>query len=237
MTSYASMTHGDRNPLKRWLQNRRLNDALALLPPDARRVVDYGGGDGELCLRLAARRPGALVTCFEPTPSFCWEAEQKLRGVAGVSLTDKESDIADGWADAVVCAEVFEHLPDAQLDAALVQIERILRPAGVLILGVPVEVGAPALAKGLFRFLRRPGAPDARWGRIIAAGLRRPHGPRFTLQIAEGRPYHPLHLGFDHRAMLPRVAARFDVIARHGTPWRTGGAALNSEIYFVAQKR
>jgi SAM-dependent methyltransferase len=237
VTSYASMTHGDRNPLKRWLQNRRLDDALSLVPPDARRIVDYGGGDGELCLRLLARRAGALAICFEPTPSFCWEAEQKLRGVAGASLTDKESDIPDGWAEAVVCAEVFEHLPDAQLDQALAQIERILAPRGVLVLGVPVEIGPPALAKGLFRFLRRPGAPDARLSQIVAAALRRPHGPRVTLQIAEGRPYHPLHLGFDHRAMLSRVAARFDITARHGTPWPGGGAALNSEIYFVARRR
>jgi SAM-dependent methyltransferase len=237
VTSYASMTHEDRNPLKRWLQGRRLGDALALIPPSVRRVVDFGGGDGVLTQRLATTRPGILVICFEPTPSFCWEAEQRLKGIDGVSLVASETDIPEGWAQAVVCAEVFEHLTDQAMDDAIGHIARILEPGGLLILGVPVETGAPALLKGLFRFLRRPGSDDARPIQIFKAFARRPHGPRFTLQIAEGRPYHPLHIGFDYRAMIPRLTPRFDIVGRRGSPWPGGPSALNSELYVVARKR
>lgn len=235
--TYESMTHGDRNPLKRWLQNRRLDDAIDLIPDAAQAVVDFGGGDGVLTARLAARRPAVLVTCFEPEPIFCWEAEKRLRGTDRVSLVAREADIADNWAQAVVCCEVFEHLPDAQADAALDQIARMLAPGGVLIVGVPVEVGPPALAKGLFRLLRRPGALDARPDQIWRACLHRPHGPRFVADIAEGRPYHPLHIGFDHRALQSRLSSRFDLILARGSPWRALPATLNSEIYFVAKKR
>ena len=44
--SYADLTRRDANPVKRWLQSRRLEDALRLIPSDAQTVVDFGGGDG-----------------------------------------------------------------------------------------------------------------------------------------------------------------------------------------------
>ena len=48
-------------------------------------------------------------------------------------------------------------LSAGQLAAALDRIDRTLAPGGRLVIGVPMELWAPALAKGVFRAARRPG--------------------------------------------------------------------------------
>jgi SAM-dependent methyltransferase len=233
--SYAQLTREDPNPFKRWLQARRIDEALSLVPPDALRVVDYGAGDAEVAARLVRLRPEVEIVCFDPTPELLDEARVRTAGLNRVRLTASEAELETGWADAVLCLEVFEHLPAPETDAALATIARVLRPGGTLIVGVPVEVGPAALAKGLFRRVRRPGAFDARLDGIWTAVRGRPPVDRPVAEIAPGRPYHPHHLGFDHRRLARELEGRFRVVGRRGSPFGPLGAA-NAELYITAVK-
>jgi SAM-dependent methyltransferase len=234
--SYASLTHQDPNRIKRWLQNRRLADAIALLPAGVATVVDFGGGDGELCARLALARPGLSIVCFEPTAAIRAEAVARLQGLSNVHVVGDEAKVTNASADAVFCNEVFEHLPPAQTDAALSHIERMLKPGGLLIAGVPIETGPPALAKGLFRMVRRLGAHDGRPQGILKATFGLPPGPRVVAEIESGRPYHPAHLGFDHRRFARGLGGRFEILRWRRSPVGWAPAALSSEIYLVARR-
>lgn len=237
LPDYAGLTREDPNPLKRWLQERRLSDALAALPdglgPGV--AVDYGAGDGELARRLAGRFPEARVIAFEPAPSFAKAARALLAGQGEV--TEDENALPDGAADLVVCTEVFEHLPPAEERAALAQIERVLAPGGLLLIGVPVETGPPALLKGLFRATRRAGAEDARWPAIRQAAAGRAPSPRQVVEIAPGRRYHPSHLGFDHRALRVRLAERFAFAGERRSPLAALPVWAASEVYWLLERR
>jgi SAM-dependent methyltransferase len=235
--SYARLTRNDPNPLKRWLQRRRLDDALAAAgPAEPLCIVDYGGGDGALTAMAAERWPDAELICFEPAPRLAAEARALLAGVEQAEVMQSTAEIPDGAADLVLCTEVFEHLPEAQTAEALAEIERLLMPGGRLVIGVPVEIGPPALLKGLFRMIRRPGAFDARPGNILGSALGRPPAPREEAEIAPGLPYFPHHTGFDHRALYAALAARFGVEAVTGSPFPNLPLALASEVYFTAVK-
>jgi hypothetical protein len=111
----------------------------------------------------------------------------------------------------------------------------VLRPGGTLIVGVPIEVGPAALAKGLFRRVRRRDAFDAQLDGILGATRGRPPVDRPVAEIAPGRPYHPHHLGFDHRRLLRDLEGRFRVVRRTGSPFGPLGA-LNAELYITAVK-
>ncbi len=234
--SYAQQTRGDANGLKRWVQNRRLSDAVRLskLAGTPSRIVDYGAGDAALSLALAAAFPTASITCFEPIPAMRAEAERLTAGRSAITVAAYEADIQSG-ADLIVCTEVFEHLPPAAFDHALNEIERIAAPGGLIIFGVPVETGPPALAKGLFRMARRYGAEDAQPRRVLAATLGRPPS-RHPQTIAEGRSYLHAHLGFDQRTFERAIRARFTLVKRRFSPFNLG-SWLASELYLAVRSR
>ncbi len=70
--SYSDITVRDRNPLKSYLQRRRLRDALSVLDGldegFAGKLLDFGAGSGELTRIIAGRFPRARVYCYEPAP-------------------------------------------------------------------------------------------------------------------------------------------------------------------------
>jgi SAM-dependent methyltransferase len=236
--SYAALTRDDPNPLKRAVQGRRLADALRLardLSPGL--VVDYGGGDGALCRSAAVLWPQARLICFEPAPQLAAEARTLLAGVARAEVQEAEAALPAASADLVFCTEVFEHLPPAETDRALDEIARILKPGGRAVIGVPVEIGPPALAKGVFRALRRPGEFDARPGTVLQALAGRPPRPRPLAEISAGRAYYPHHAGFDHRPLVGEISRRFDLERCAGSPFPALPAWLNSELYVRAQRR
>ena len=232
---YAGITRNDPNPIKRWLQRRRLVDALRLLPSGftPSTIVDYGAGDGELSLRLAQQFPEAEVICFEPVPFMLLGAAARLKGTPRVRLASEEAELPRGRTDLVVCTEVFEHLPPAELGRALSTLEGLLRTDGLALVGVPVETGAPALLKGLFRLPRGgPGAAD-----VLRAVAGKAQARRLASEIAPGRAYYYEHIGFDHRALERELGARLEILRRCGSPLRSVPPGLNSEVYFLARRR
>ncbi|MGQ0636897.1 MAG: class I SAM-dependent methyltransferase [Planctomycetaceae bacterium] len=235
---YASLTRHDRNPLKRFLQRKRTGDALALVDArPMRAVLDFGAGDGDLSRQLAAQFPHLQVCCFEPCAILRAEAIENTRGIANCDVCDSIEHLPDESFDAVFCLEVFEHLPELQLHDALRQIRRLLRPGGVAIIGVPVEIHLPALFKGLFRMARRFGAHDAKPWHVLRAFAGYPPSHRPLTEIDKGLPYHTHHLGFDHRALAATVEReQLKVCRMIGSPCPTLGRFFNSEVHFVVQK-
>ncbi len=235
---YADYTLGDPNALKRWVHRRRLAVAIDLageLAPGAT-VLDFGAGDGETCKWLARRHPRAQLVCYEPAPALRRQAADNLHELPGVRLLGEIDAVADGSIDCLLCLEVLEHLPPPETDAALAQIGRVLRPGGRAVIGVPVEVGPPALYKGLFRMARHYGTYDARALNVLACLFGRPPADRPIEEIGPGLRFHFFHTGFDHRRLAAPLASRFTIERRCACPLAPLGTALNPEVYFVVRK-
>lgn len=235
--SYSDLTWDDPNPVKRWLQRRRILDGLAQAPRDAaiRYLVDYGGGDGMLAQQAAQLWPEAEIVVFEPYDVLAGVARRRLALCPKARVVERENDIPPG-ADIVFCTEVFEHLPEAETARAFWEIDRILKPGGSLVIGVPVEVGPPALFKGLFRRTRRPTAYDADLGRIWRATLGDPAADRPLESLGSDRRYHSFHLGFDHRRLRRRLEASFGQVRWVGSPFAFAPILANSEVTMILTK-
>ncbi|MBV8269122.1 MAG: methyltransferase domain-containing protein [Planctomycetaceae bacterium] len=103
----------------------RLRALRACLEPlRGRRVLDLGCGKGRFAARLA--ESGADVVGIDLSAAMLAEAE----GLALVRGSARRLPFASASFDAVVAVEVFEHLAD--VDAALREARRVLRPGGVL---------------------------------------------------------------------------------------------------------
>jgi hypothetical protein len=83
---------------------------------------------------------------------------------------------------------------------------------------------------------RRYGEFDAQPGNVVRAALGRPPVERPVLEIAAGLPYHPHHLGFDHRHLERELSECFVVVERWFSPLRFGGPSLNTEVYLLLRK-
>ncbi|MCX2979880.1 class I SAM-dependent methyltransferase [Halieaceae bacterium IMCC14734] len=236
--SYADLTFRDKNPIKRWLQEQRLVSAVQLCgqsrsTPDT--ICDFGSGNGELCKLLAGHYQNTKLICYEPMPSLLSEARENLATLASVEFCDDIRKVTSGTVDVVFCLEVFEHLPPAQTSEALETICDLLKPDGKIVIGVPVEVGIPALYKGIFRMSRRYGGFDASLKNVVSAFLWRPPKTRPTHEIAPGFSYYFEHMGFDFRRFREILGGYFHPLKVSSSPFTALGTALMPEVYFVAE--
>ena len=238
--TYGDITFNEPNRIKRYLQNRRLDDAIGVLDRPGleacRTILDFGAGDGQLCRRIQTRFSGKTTYCYEPSPRLAAEAEEVLRLVANAPIVTSFDALGGLHFDCIFCLGVLEHLPEERLGPTLELLSDLLVPDGVCVLEVPNEVFLPALVRGLFRMTRRYGEFDARLPNILRASVGRPPRQRPLGEIGPGLPYHFHHLGFDDRRLTPRLREHFAIADRFGSPWPFLGPRLNFEIYYLLRK-
>lgn len=236
---YENITIKDPNLIKRYFHRRRFSDALRIfknvLSTGLVHVLDYGGGDGEL-LRQMAAYPSIRATIYEPTPTLMAEAKRKLSDREWVSFSEEVTTLKDETYDFVFCLEVFEHLPKKETDQALGEIRRLIKPKGLAIIGVPIEIYFPAIFKGIFRMSRRYGEFDATPRNIFSATIGEPPQSRPIKEISSGFNYHFHHLGFDFRIFQRQMTKSFIIKKRWFSPFPFMGSIFNSEVYFMGQK-
>jgi SAM-dependent methyltransferase len=94
-----------------------------------RRVLEVGGGPGELSERML-KELGAEVSFLDISPRMVELARE--RGVLDAQVGDVQSlPFEDRTFDTVVAAWMLYHVPD--VDRGLAEIARVLRPGGALI--------------------------------------------------------------------------------------------------------
>jgi SAM-dependent methyltransferase len=239
MMNYSDITFKDKNPIKRWLQNRRLITAVDLAKrlPAPKVILDFGSGNGELCKLIAVQFPAAKIICYEPTPNLLAEAKENLADLAQVEFRSDLKAIAQSSIDIVFCLEVFEHLPPLETAQALSQIDILLHDNGSSIIGVPVEIGFPALYKGVFRMSRRLGEFDASLKNVLSATFGILPKQRPVSIITPKFSYHFYHLGFDYRDLRMQLSQKFSLQKITSSPFSILGLWINPEAYFVVKKK
>jgi SAM-dependent methyltransferase len=236
---YEAITVRDPNRVKRMVQGHRLDDAVALYR-DLRgdrsnlRVLDFGAGDGELLLRISRVDPSARLTCYEPTDTLRDLAAKKL-STTGASIVANLHEADHGAFDAVLCCEVFEHLPRTETEEVSSAIRTMLAPGGFLICGVPNEIRAVGVAKALFRMVRRYGERDATLPVAWQAARARGSETRQVREL-EGRPFIYEHAGFDYRGLIASLRGLLAVERVVGSPAAKLPLWLNSEVYIVGRR-
>ena len=92
-----------------------------------RHAVDLGAGTGKFTRWLL--RSGAQVTAIEPVDAMRARLAAALPAVTAITGTAEALPLADGNADAIVCAQAFHWFANA---AALAEMHRVLVPGGAL---------------------------------------------------------------------------------------------------------
>ncbi|GIF72110.1 class I SAM-dependent methyltransferase [Asanoa siamensis] len=148
---YVSDRHKDRH-------FRAMADGMiALLPPGAKRVLDYGPGDALFAGDVAAAS-GEVILC-EAADSIRARLHERFADHPAVSVIGPAglTELPAGSVDLVVTHSVVQYLTPAELDAFLATAARLLSPTGRLVISdiVPSGVRLFADAWELLRFAAR----------------------------------------------------------------------------------
>jgi SAM-dependent methyltransferase len=100
--------------------------AAGLLPERLGLVLDVGCGHGRYTGRVRADHPEATVVGIDKSPGMLAEVAEP------VMVADAQAiPYPDGCADAVLAMHMLYHVPD--IDKAVAEFRRVLRPGGVLL--------------------------------------------------------------------------------------------------------
>jgi len=131
---YISHTDGKRSLFEKLyhaVKQKALRDKIKLIEnfqPKKGKLLDIGAGTGDF-LVIAAKN-GWDVVGLEPSPKAKAIAQSK-----GVKFLEALSEMPDHSADVISMWHVLEHVPDVK--AQILELKRILKPDGVLIVAVP----------------------------------------------------------------------------------------------------
>jgi len=113
-----------------------------LAPPSGKDVVDVGCGAGALVRALTDR--GARVTGVEISESQLAAAIEQDDGRGARYLVGRAERLPlDGASvDVLVFMRSFHHVPRGDLDAALIEARRVIRPGGAVYVAEPLAEGS-----------------------------------------------------------------------------------------------
>ena len=119
----------------------RIQHVLALLRPvPADRVVDLGCGWGTITFALAPRVAQVIgVDYSERSVALCEErlAREPHTNLRFVQADARATGLPDGAFDAVVAADLYEHLYPEDSEAVTAEAHRLLAPGGRLVIWTP----------------------------------------------------------------------------------------------------
>jgi ubiquinone/menaquinone biosynthesis C-methylase UbiE len=136
-----------------------------------RRVLDAGCGPGAHSVRLGRRGFSVTAVDFSPAAVAAATARVTAAGLTDVVTVQRQSLLALGFADAsfdgVMCWGVLMHV--AEIDQALDELCRVVRPGGTLVLSETNLASLEARVYRLFAAVARRG----RRARRVDAGIER----------------------------------------------------------------
>lgn len=111
----------------------RWDRAIALLPQERGRVLDLGCAFGFATRQIASK--GYATVGVDNSPGYISRARRRHPGGEYILSSAENLPLADASFDAVLLLDVLEHVSEQA--AVLREIERVLKPGGMLILSVP----------------------------------------------------------------------------------------------------
>lgn len=114
-----------------WKRLNKTPGAVSKKLDKVERVLDIGGGSGWFGLMAKSHHPDARVFSADLTPRVKDNGVEHIKG-SGLDIPFKDSTM-----DVVTVHAMLHHVPD-ELDKALAEIKRVLRPGGLVVIQEPL---------------------------------------------------------------------------------------------------
>jgi 2-polyprenyl-3-methyl-5-hydroxy-6-metoxy-1,4-benzoquinol methylase len=228
---YKNLTIENSNALKRFSHKQRFANALKLInQKEGDVILDYGTGDGYLLTILDAQNIETMLVGYEPVPYMFAELNKSIEDLNKshkIIITQSTKNYQNHMFDKVVCFEVLEHLPGSILCESLIEMERLLKNSGEIIISVPIEVGLAGLIKDTIRIIINQKHENLTFPNLVKV--------LFGIRIdREQIPYISTHIGFNHKDLEKNFSEmNWKIIDKKYSPLNFMGPIINSQVFFV----
>jgi SAM-dependent methyltransferase len=122
----------NQRPLPAWKIDERQRVLSAFQEASVRRLLEIGAGPGRDSLYF--QEQGLQVTCTDLSPEMV--ALCRAKGLTAHEMDFLNLDFPPQSFDAVYAMNCLLHVPKADLPAVLAQVQRLLRPDGLIYIGI-----------------------------------------------------------------------------------------------------
>jgi 2-polyprenyl-3-methyl-5-hydroxy-6-metoxy-1,4-benzoquinol methylase len=245
--AYAKKQIHSPSRLVRWSHGSRFELARALVAPSAGgRLLDYGCGDGTFLALVHDLFPGAIGV--DPAVAQTADCAKRLRSLP-LSFTTPDSlgPAHSGVYDVVTCMEVLEHCVETERGRVIEELARLVRPDGVVVVSVPIEVGPSLVGKQVARALaawrglgdyehRETYRPSELIRMVFACAGTSVDRPSYETVGPDGSAIRYYgHKGFDWRVLREELRRRFTIERMTFSPMPWLESWLNSQVWFICR--
>lgn len=128
------------NPFQRFWHQRRFKNVGDLITPIKGEILDVGCSDGTFTEVIYSRAKPTRIVGVDIIKSSIDYAQRKFKDNKTIEFRVADAQklpFANKHFQAVFCLEALEHIPDAK--KAILEMKRVLKPGGYLILLVPTD--------------------------------------------------------------------------------------------------
>lgn len=192
-------------------------------------ALDWGCADEALLKELLALNVIERGIGLDTSADQILTENQETRSPTLVRITEKDllSHAPPGGFDIAFCTETLEHVNNRM--HVIASIANVLKPRGVCVISVPIELGPALLIKQLGRRLANR-TREYEYHRYSAWEL---FCSLLYKNIRRGRSGYK---GFDYRDIRPELSRHFRVEKAAYTPIHALGPLLSSSVVFYCTK-
>ena len=225
---HSNHTVNNNSLIKRFSHDKRFRNSIKLLSPqDDDNILDYGTGDGYILNQIYNKNRYCKITGYEPFENK--ELIQNYREHETIKIINNIKEINEEF-NKISCFEVLEHLTESNQEIELVQMSKLLKKNGIIIVSVPLEKGLSSLFKNTIRISLKQQHSNTNFSTIIKS--------LFGIKFNRGsNSYISNHIGFYYNDLeIIFKKANLKIEKRIFSPISLFGSILNSQVFYILSK-
>ena len=245
---YAKKQIFCQNQIIAWSHSSRFTTTINFVKKYAKshsNLLDYGCGDGTFLTMVSNLFSEAVGT--DVSQEQIHDCQQRLSSDTKLKFCLKnelDSQEYNSYFDIAVCMEVLEHCPPKQAEIVINNLKRLVKPDGVIIISVPIEIGPSLLIKQITRAIAgwlRQGDYDKSLESYSISELLQMIFATKSSSIprpiyGDDFPSHG-HKGFNWRALRQELSQEFEIEQTLFSPVGWLGGFISSQTFLICRNR
>lgn len=230
---YRKQTYNNKSKLKKISHSSRFNKSLNYLTnlysKKKINLLDFGCGDGYFLSLVHKNKKSWKLSGYDPNVKAVSEMKKLFHksNTRNIKVFSNFNLIKNKY-DVVTCFETLEHFNETMQLFLIDQIKSRVKPNGLILISVPIEIYLSGFLKGIYRYLINQ--------KNNRASLKNLFKLLFNLEIKRKKTnkYISSHVGFDYLKLIKLLEDnKFNIIKKFYTPFVFFGPLLNSQVFLV----